>query len=77
MSFAKRCGVAIATRWTLVIFAACKEAMAFRGGSGRESDGKKAILWDGEPPSTPWKINKGSQSQGALEDDFSFQTGDC
>ncbi len=30
MSLAKRCGVAIATRWTLVIFAACKEAMALQ-----------------------------------------------
>ena len=42
MSFAKRCGVAIATRWTLVIFAACKEAMALGVGS--------------DPPSTPWKF---------------------
>ena len=52
MSFAKRCGVAIATRWTLVIFAACKEAMALGVGS-----------W---PSQYSLKNSHGTQKKGAL-----------
>lgn len=70
MSFAKRCGVAIATRWTLVIFAACKEAMALGEALAGKAMAKKQYFGMENLPVLPGKLTWIPKSGSFGSDDF-------